>query len=126
MKRGLFGVILLLCLIFGGLHQIRQVRKDLSPIIGDMELAAQAILQEQDQKTAALTDGARAAWEQYRTKYSCLNDQQQVRQIDSLYDEVMVFLTAKERVHCSAACMALKNQLLALQEDQSLNLPNLF
>ena len=126
MKRGIFGCLMLLVLLLWGFRQMGQVRQELTPIIGNMELASQTILQEDYKKTAALTDGARAAWEDYRLKYSCLSSQQQVRRIDSLYDEVRVFLVAGETIHCSAACAELKNQLLALREDQSLSLPNLF
>ena len=126
MKRGVFGCVLLVFLLLLSLTLMRQVRRDLRPIAGDMELASEAVLREDFEKTAALTDGARTAWKEYRLRYSCLSPQQQVRQIDSLYDEVRVFLTAGETVHCSAACEELKNQLLALMEDQQLNLPNLF
>ena len=125
MKRGVFGVILLVLIFFLGLTQMRDSRKELRPIAADMELASQAVLQGDLKKAAALTDGARAAWEDIRLKFSCLSQQQAVRSIDSLYDEVRVFLIAGEAVHCGAACEALKNQLRALQDDQQLDLLNL-
>ena len=126
MKRGIFGCVLLGLLLAFSLQISRQARKEILPIAGEMSQAQEAILREDYKKTAALTDGARAAWEKYRAKYSSLGDQQQIRNIDSLYDEVKVFLTAGETVHCSAACAELKNQLLALLEDQKVNIPNLF
>ena len=125
MKRGVFGILLLILILFLGLTQMRDSRSNLKPIAADMELASQAVLQGDIKKAAALTDRARAAWEDYRLKFSSLSQQQAVRSVDSLYDEVKVFLIAGETVHCSATCEVLKNQLLALLEDQQLNLLNL-
>ena len=125
MKRGLFGAILLVLLLAGGLLQRTAAREELSPIAADMDRASQAVLRGDLTKTAALTASSRAAWEQYRLKYSCLTEQQEIRSIDCLFDEAEVFLTAGEKVHCSAACAELKNLLQALKEDQSLSIPHL-
>ena len=125
MKRGLIGGILMVLLLFAGLTEMKTVRRELNPMADTMEQAAQAVLRGVYKKTAALTAKARAAWEDSHFRFSCLSHQQAVRQIDGLYDEVEVFLQAKEKVHCSAACQALKNQLRALLEDQKLDLPNL-
>lgn len=125
MKRGAFGCILLIALFFFSLTGIRTAHQELSPIARRMDMASEAALQSDWQKTAALTREARAAWEDYRFKYSCLSQQEDVREIDGLYDEVQVFLKAGESVHCSAACAALKNQLLGLLEDQKLSFPSL-
>ena len=92
MKRGIFGCVLLALLLAFSLQISRQTGRELLPMAGELALAQEAILREDYKKTAALTDGARAAWEQYRAKYSSLGDQQQIRNIDSLYDEVRVFL----------------------------------
>ena len=125
MKRGFFGIFLLLLLLFGGLSQGRSARRDLKPIADTMMLAGQAALEENWEQTAALTEKARAAWESCISKFSCLAPQQSVREISALYEEVEIFLKAEEGGHCSAACSMLKNQLLALLEDQALNLQNL-
>ena len=123
MKRGTFGILLLILLFFAGLSSMRSVREEIRPIAGNMELAAQAALREDYGQTAALTEKARTAWNENHLKFSLLSDQATVRTIDSLYDEVEVFLKAEEKVHCSAACQALKNQLQALMEEQNLSLP---
>ena len=125
MKRGFIGIFLLLLLLFGGLSQIKAAREDLKPIEQTVSLAGQAALAGDWEKTAALTKKARAAWETHILKFSCLAQQQSVREITSLYDEVEVFLAAREAVHCSATCAVLKNQLQALLEDQALELQNL-
>ena len=125
MKRGFFGIFLLLLLFFGGLSQGRSARQNLKPIAQTMSLAGQAALEEDWEKTAALTGKARTAWESYTLKFSCLAQQQSVREITALYEEVEIFLKAEEGGHCSAACSMVKNQLLALLEDQALNLENL-
>ena len=125
MKRGSFGVVLLAGLFFLSLTEARSVRQDLTPVAAYMEQASQTVLRGDIEKTAALTGQARAAWEAWRLKYSSLTQQQEVWEIDRLWEEVEVFLTAGETVHCSAACAELKNQVQALMEDQQLSLHNL-
>ena len=125
MKRGFFGPILLAVILTVSLLIGAAAKKELAPIAGDVDLASETVLQEQWQKTAALTEKSRAAWNEIRMKFSCLSQQQAVREIDSLYDQVEVFLNAEEAVHCSATCADLKNHLQALLEEQKLCLSNL-
>ena len=125
MKRGTFGAVLLAALFFLCLSEMRFARRELKPMAGQIRQAAEAAALGDYEKTAALTEKAGAAWEKCRGKFSCLSQQQAVRDIDGLYDEVRVFLLAKEQVHCAAACENLKNHLLALLEDQKLCFANL-
>ena len=125
MKRGIFGVILLLLLFFGGLLESRSVHRDLAPIAYGMEQASHAVRMGDTKKAAALTGKARAAWEVFETKYSSLTQQQDVWEIDSLWDEVQVFLESGETVHCSAACAELKNHLRAMLQNQQLSIHSL-
>ena len=125
MKRGLFGCLLLIVLLSAGLTELKATRQLLKPIVSHAELASQTVLQGDFEKTAALTEKARAAWEKTRGRFSFLNEQEAVREIDRLYDEAEVFLRSGEKIHCSAAFASLKNQLQALLEDQQLSLPNL-
>lgn len=125
MKRGTFGILLLLLLLFAGLLESRSVRRDFSPIAYGMEQASQAVRRGDTKKAAALTGQARAAWEDFRAKYSSLTQQQDVWEIDSLWDEVQVFLESGETVHCSAACAELKNHLQAMLRSQQLSLHSL-
>ena len=125
MKRGTFGVIVLLALFAGSFTAMNTVRSQLSPVISRMELASRAAGEGDLQKTAALTEEARAAWETYRLKFSCLSPQESVREIDSLYERVRVYGEAEEPAHCRETCTILKNRLEALLEDQLLTLKNL-
>lgn len=122
MKRGVFGIVLLTAIFFGGLWAGKSARQDLNQAADAMDLAARAVLQGDIEKTAALTLKVRTAWDDNRLKYSILSDQQQVREIDSLLDEAEVFLVAGERVHCGSTCAVIKNRLKSLLEDQQLQL----
>lgn len=125
MKRGIFGILLLLLLFFGGLAESRSVRRDLTPIAYSVEQASQAVQKGDTEKTAALAEKARAAWENFEVKYSSLTQQQDVWTINILWDEVQVFLESGETVHCSAACAELKNLLRAMLRDQQLSIQSL-
>ncbi len=118
MKRGTFGVILLLVILIGSLLCSLMVRNQIGSLTEDLERAAQAALRKDYKETAALTEKVSTAWKKYRMKFSCLSHQDAVREIDSLFAQMEVFQSTEEAACCSAACVMLKNQLQALLEDQ--------
>lgn len=118
MKRGVFGILLLLVIFAGSFLYSFLVKNQICPLIENLEQASQAVLREDLKETAALTEKVSAAWEDYRLKFSCFSHQNSVREIDSLMSEIKVFYTAGELTLCRAACVQLKNQMQALLEDQ--------
>lgn len=125
MKRGILGIFLLVFLFGISLLEAISAARQLRPIEDQLAEASQTALREDTEKTADLTGTARSAWGDYRLKFSCFSQQDAVREIDSLFAQADVFLRSGEMVHCSAACIELKNQLQALLEDQIPNLPSL-
>ena len=122
MKRGLFGmgilaVLLIVCLIVMGTAAVlpRQLAEDLQG-------AAEAALAGDWEKTAALTEGARAAWGEIRRFYCCITHQDALQKIDSLFSQLEAYRRAGEAGSYGAACLSLAAQTRSLGEDQLLTL----
>ncbi len=125
MKRGMFGmgilaVLLILCLIFMGTAAVlpREICQNL------YEAADTALLGDWE-KTAALTEEARAAWEDIRLFYRCITYQDQIQEIDSLFSQLTAYERAQDGGTCGATCLSLADETRALGEDQLLTLWNL-
>ena len=125
MKRGIFGICLLIGLLALGIAAMLTAKHQLTPIEEDLGQVSQAALHGDWQKTAALTGKARAAWEDCRDLFSCFAQQEEIHEIDRLYDQLEIYAVAGEKRLCSSIAAQLRNLTKELQEDQLLNLPHL-
>lgn len=122
MKRGLFGmgilaVLLIVCLIVMGTAAVLPRR-----VVENLQTAADTALSGDWETTTALTEGARAEWEEIRLFYRCITYQDEIQKIDSLFSQLAAYQQAGEAGIYGATCLSLADQTRALGEDQLLTI----
>ena len=120
MKRCIFGVVLLVCLLAGCLLGDRAASRDPQIIADAMTLAAESAFQGDREKTAALTRGARAVWEHSRDLQNLVRHEDQIRQIDVLFADLEALRGREAGWLFGALCLNLRLRAQALGDQDLL------
>ena len=120
MKRTWIGIGLLAGLLILGIFTARWMDRCHSPVAGNLKQAAEAAMTEDWQKAEEFCRSAQDKWERCRKTTAVLTDHGPMEEIDSLFAELKIFLTAREQVHFASVCSQLSRQVEAIGEAHGL------
>ena len=122
MKRCVLGAGILGLLLILGVLTALWADRTLSPLETALDQAAEASVQGSWAETTALTDGARAEWQNCRGLAAILFSQEAVEEIDGLFARIRLWQREQDRTACACDCLVLRARLRALADSQSLGL----
>ena len=120
MKRCIFGAVLLLCLLAGCLTADSLASRGPERVEKAMGLAAQSAFQGNRQKTAALTDLARAAWEDSKKFQTLIRHEDLVQAVDLLFADLQALSGREAGWLYGDICLRLQVRARALSEQDLL------
>lgn len=125
MKRTWFAAALLLLLLGVGIY-ITVSASDIHAQIADtLSLSADAAAAGDWDAAAAHSAAARSVWEQHRNSTAAITDHEPMEEIDSLFSQLQVYLSAEQQAAFCACCRCLEVMVGAIGEAQSVNWWNL-
>lgn len=107
MKRGLWGAVILVCLLILciGIHSgMGRIHYDISTLL---EQAAAAAEQEDWKQAGRLARQAEELWQRHHNLTAALADHTPMDEVDGLFAELLVFLGNRESPHFQATCARL-------------------
>lgn len=107
MKRTMWGSLILLVLLIGGLvvsFGMRAVHSDICRLLQQAEAAAEG---EDWQNATSLAKEAQLAWEKHHAFTASFADHNPMDELDGLFAELMVYMQNRESPHFSATCARL-------------------
>ena len=119
MKRCVIGAALLGLLLILGMLTALWSERTLSPLETAMDQAAEASFQGNWTEAAALTDEARAAWQESRGLAGIFFSQKTVEEIDGLFVKIRLWQRDRDRTACTCDCLVLRERFRALADSQS-------
>jgi hypothetical protein len=122
MKRIWIGLGVLLGLLAVGLFTMWLADHRLSEVSWQLETAAR---EENWDRAVALSDKAKALWEENRYFSAALSDHTDIDQIDGIFAQLEVYVHRREKVAHAAACAYLSEAITDLEENHRLTWWNL-
>ncbi len=107
----MLAVGVLLTVLFDRIH---------TPLSEDLQNASQLAMAQEWEKATALTQQARADWEQYRKFIAAVADHEPLEKMEYLLDQLDVYAELRRTADFSATCVELAAMADAMLESQSL------
>lgn len=117
--------LLLTLLLAAGIASSIGVRQMQSPITQQLEQATQAGTQADWEQADALFSAALARWEKYREALAAFIDHGPMEEIDSLFEELKIYIGARDSLRFSALCSRLCQLTQAIGDSHLLSWWNL-
>lgn len=125
MKRCRFGAGLLAVLLLSGILTSRWTEDHHREISSLIAQAEEASLRGDWDQSDSLIRQAKGQWEAHWGLSASLTDHSPMEQVDSLFEQLDVYLRARDPVGCGGLCAQLGKALEAIAESQSLTWWNL-
>ena len=125
MNRMWLGAALLVLLLIIGIGAGTVMNNLHTPIADALTQAADAAMEEDWQKNAALILQARADWEQCRDLTAIVSDQRPMDEIDELFAQLEYLCTLRDTNQCTTLCAQLAQLVRSVGQSHAVNLPNL-
>ena len=125
MKRGWIGLILLGCLLLGGVLSSRYMTREQETLAQAVEAAAQDARAGQWESACRRLRETRHAWNRGWKKTAVFADHAPMEEINGLFAQLEVYGRRREILSFSAACAELKCQLEAMADAHKLSWENL-
>lgn len=113
----MLAVAIVLTVLFDRIH---------TPLAADLQEAAQLAMAQNWEKATALTQQARADWQQYRKFIAAVADHEPLEKMEYLLDQLQVYAQTRRTADFSATCVELSALADAMLESQSLTWWNFF
>lgn len=120
MKRGIWGIGILLGLLAFGIATsvgMRSIHRDIGR---HLQLAQTAAAEEQWQTASAEVQQATSAWQRFHTFTAAFADHTPMDEMDGLFAELEVFLQNRESPHFEAVCGRLVLQAQAMADSHGI------
>ncbi len=124
MKRLWLGFAILAVLLAASIGVQFGMQRLQEPITRDLELAAQAALEEDWETASALSARAQRAWEKCHGLTAGVADHNPMDEVDMLMEEIAVFSRKQEGVHFAATCRSAAQLTQAMADAHTLTLWN--
>ena len=126
MKRGVFGLLLLIVFLGLGLWGSFGMAKVHQPLSQMLESAAETALSGDLDTAATAAKEVQAEWERHWNRVAVLADHTPMDNIDGMFAQLEVFAQAGNHQHFAACCKELASMISATAEAHRLTLWNIF
>ncbi len=121
MNRLWIGIILLAVFLIGGIASGILMQQAYEPVVRQLELASQGMLQGETAQAVATAQKARETWDKMRRYTAAVSNHGPLEEIDSLFVQLPVYAKTEDTAHFAAYCVQLASLIRAISETQQFN-----